>query len=56
MNTVQKKLVESYATLVMGERMKIEDVPETKAIGANAYVIRSEVEIEIANRTINALV
>lgn len=55
MNIIQKKLVESYATLVMGNRMKIEDVPETKMIGATEYAIRSEVEIEIANRTINAL-
>lgn len=55
MNIVQKKLVESYATLVMGNRMKIEEVPETKAIGSNTFAIRSEVEIEIANRTIAAL-
>lgn len=55
MNIIQKKLVESYATLVMGERMEIVGVPETKAIGSNTYPIRSEVEIEIANRTINAM-
>lgn len=55
MNIVQKKLVESYATLVMGIRMTIEEVPETKQIGSNVYPIRSEVEIEIANRTIEAL-
>lgn len=55
MNIVQKKLVESYATLVMGVRMTIEEVPETKQIGSNTYAIRSEVEIEIANRTIGAL-
>lgn len=56
MNIIQKKLVESYAVLVMAERMTIEEVPETKAIGSNTYTIRSEVEIEIASRTINALV
>lgn len=55
MNIVQKKLVESYATLVMGNRMTLEEVPETKAIGSNTFAIRSEVEIEIANRTIAAL-
>ena len=55
MNIIQKKLVESYATLVMGNRMTMEEVPETKGIGSNEYAIRSEVEIEIAKRTIDAL-
>ncbi|WP_158674358.1 CD1375 family protein [Lysinibacillus antri] len=55
MNTIQKKLVESYTTLVMAEKMAIEEVPETKLIGGTDYPIRSEVEIEIANRTIAAL-
>lgn len=55
MNVVQKKLVESYATLVMAERMSIEEVPETKTIGSNSYPIQSEVKIEIANRTIDAI-
>lgn len=55
MNIIQKKLVESYATLVMAERMTIEEVPESKLIGGVERPIRSEVEIEIANRTIAAL-
>ncbi|WP_156028888.1 CD1375 family protein [Sporosarcina sp. D27] len=55
MNIIQKKLVESYAVLVMADRMKIEDVPEIKLIGGIDYGIRSEVEIEIANRTIAAM-
>ena len=55
MNKVQELLVKSYATLVMAERMKIEEVPETKLIGGVEYPIRSEVEIEIAQRTIDAL-
>lgn len=55
MNIIQKKLVESYATLVMAERMTIDEVPETKSVGTNVYAIRSEVEVEIANRTINAM-
>ena len=55
MNIIQKKLVESYAVLVMAERTKIEDVPETKVIGGVDLPIRAEVEIEIANRTIAAL-
>ena len=55
MNPIQKKLVESYATLVMAEVITINDVPETKRIGTIDYPIRSEVEIEIARRTIEIL-
>lgn len=55
MNKIQEILVNSYATLVMAERMTIEEVPETKLIGGVEYPIRSEVEIEIAERTIAAL-
>lgn len=55
MNIIQKKLVEAYAVLVMAERMTLEEVPETKKIGGVDLPIRSEVEIEIANRTISAL-
>lgn len=55
MNLLQKKLVESYAVLVMAERMTLEDVPETKLIGGKEYPIRAEVEIEIARRTIEII-
>lgn len=55
MNIIQKKLVDSYAVLVMAERMEIEEVPESKKIGGVDLPIRSEVEIEIANRTIAVL-
>ena len=55
MNIIQKKLVESYSTLVMAERMELEEVPETKFISGVDRPIRSEVEIEIANRTIAIL-
>lgn len=55
MNKVHELLVNSYATLVMAERMKIEEVPETKVISGVEYPIRSEVEIVIAERTIAAL-
>ncbi len=55
MNIVQQRLVKAYATLVMGEVMTIEEVPETKLIGSVEYPIRSEVEIEIAKRTIEVL-
>lgn len=55
MNIVQQKLVSAYATLVIGNSMKIEDVPETRIIGGTEYQIRSEVEIEIARRTVGSL-
>ena len=55
MNLIQERLVKSYATLVMAEVMMIEEVPETKVIGSVEYPIRSEVEVEIAKRTIEIL-
>lgn len=55
MNKVQEMLVNSYATLVMANKMKIADVPETKVISGVEMLIRSKVEIEIAERTIEAL-
>lgn len=55
MNILQERLVKSYATLVMAEVMKLDEVPETKLIGSVEYPIRSEVEIEIAKRTVEAL-
>lgn len=56
MNIIQKKLVNAYTTLVMGERMDIKDVPAKKKIGTKEYTIKTEVEIEIANRTIDLIV
>jgi hypothetical protein len=55
MTIIQGKLVNAYATLVMAERMTIEEVPETKLIGGVELPIRSEVEIVIAERTIDIL-
>ncbi|NLX81589.1 MAG: hypothetical protein GXZ03_08510 [Proteiniphilum sp.] len=55
MNVIQKRLVNSYTTLVMAEVMTIEEVPEVRLIGSIEYPIRSEVEIEIARRTIEIL-
>lgn len=55
MNKIIQSLINSYATLVMAGRVTVEEVPETKMIGGKEYPIRSEVEIEIANRTIEAL-
>jgi hypothetical protein len=55
MNKIQEILVSSYATLVMAEKMNIEQVPETRTFGNTEYQIRSEVEIVIAERTIEAI-
>lgn len=55
MNIVQQKLVNSYATLVIAKATALEDVPEVKVIGGTEYPIRSEVEIEIARRTVASL-
>ncbi|MGG0718662.1 CD1375 family protein [Robertmurraya massiliosenegalensis] len=55
MNKVQEMLVNSYATLVMAKKMAITDVPEKKVISGVEMPIRSEVEIEIAERTIEVL-
>lgn len=54
-NQIQIKLVNAYAVLVMAGRMTIEQVPETKTISGNPYPIRSEVEIVIAEKTIEVL-
>ena len=60
MNVIQKRLVESYAVLVLAnivdetKGMPITDVPETKKIGMVDYPIRSEVEIIVAEKTIEA--
>lgn len=55
MNIVQKKLIDSYTILVLGGRLTIEDVPEFKTIGGVEYPIRSEVELEVARKTIQSV-
>lgn len=55
MNIVQKKLIDSYTILVLGGRIDIQEVPETKTIGGKDYPIRSEVEIEVAKKTIQSV-
>lgn len=55
MNMVQERLVKSYATLVIAKQTTIEEVPEIRVIGGTEYPIRSEVEIEIARRTVGSL-
>ena len=54
-NAIQIKLVNAYAVLVMAGRITIEQVPETKTISGNPYPIRAEVEIVIAEKTIEVL-
>lgn len=55
MNIIQQKLVNAYATLVIAKEMTVDEVPEVKVIGGIEYPIRSEVEIEIARRTVELL-
>lgn len=61
MNIIQKRLIDSYTVLVLANTldetkgMPITDVPEFKKIGTVDYPIRSEVEIEVAKRTIEIL-
>lgn len=54
-NAIQIKLVNAYAVLVMAGRLTIEQVPETKTISGNPCPIRAEVEIVIAEKTIEVL-
>lgn len=60
MNIIQKRLIDSYVVLVLANTvdeskgMPIEDVPEYKRIGTTEYPIRSEVEIIVAKKTIEA--
>lgn len=55
MNTIVQRLVNSYATLILGNRRTIEDVPETYTIAGTAYPLRELVELEVAERTIAAI-
>lgn len=55
MNVIIERLVNSYATLIMGNRRTIEDVPETYTVAGNAYPLRELVELEVAERTIAAI-
>ena len=48
-------LVNAYATLIMAGRKTIEEVPETYTIGSTEYSLRELVEIEVAERTIDAI-
>ena len=52
MNKVQERLVKAYAVLVVAKETDIKEVPETRIIGGVEYPIRSEVELEVARRTV----
>lgn len=57
MTTIQKRLVNAYATLVMGKRMTIEEVPATEwnLADGTTTTLRIEVEMEVALREIAIL-
>lgn len=57
MTLVEKRKVGAYATLVMANRMTLEDVPDTPVTldDGTESTLRLEVEVEIATRTINIL-
>lgn len=57
MTTIQKRLVNAYATLVMGKRMKLEEVPATEwnLTDGTTTTLRIEVEMEVAMREIAIL-
>lgn len=57
MSIVQQRLVNAYATLVMGNRRTIEEVPETEweLTDGTTTTLRAEVEMEIAEREIAIL-
>lgn len=60
MNIIQKRLIDSYVVLVLANMvdetkgMPISAVPEHKKIGMVDYPIRLEVEIIVAEKTIEA--
>lgn len=57
MTMIQKRLVNAYATLVMGKRMTIDQVPATEwnLVDGTATTFRVEVEMEVAMREIAVL-
>lgn len=56
MSKIVESLVKSYAVLIMAERKKIEDIQEIYTVGGQDYNLRELVELEIAERTVSALV
>lgn len=49
-------LVNAYATLVMAGRRTTEEVPESYVLVGSTYQLRDLVEIEVAERTIAAII
>lgn len=57
MTIIQKRLVNAYATLVMGKRMANGEVPATEwnLVNGTTTTLRTEVEMEVALREIAIL-
>ena len=58
MTIVQEKLINAYTVLVLAGRKQITDVPETVVLlddGVTESTMRAEVEIKVAERTIEVL-
>ncbi|MBC8589321.1 hypothetical protein [Paratissierella segnis] len=57
MTTIQKRLTNAYATLVMGKRIATAEVPATEwnLIDGTTTTLRIEVEMEVAMREIAIL-
>jgi len=57
MTIIQKRLVNAYATLMMGKRLTIEEVPATEwtLLDGTITTLRIEVEMEVATREIAIL-
>lgn len=55
------RLIDSYTVLVLANQadstrgMAIEDVPVSRVVGGIEYPLRSEVEIKVAEKTVEAL-
>lgn len=57
MNDLEKKLIDAYATLVMGGKMDISEVPDKLILieGGVESTMRAEVDAEVAKRIVEKL-
>ncbi|WP_156456511.1 CD1375 family protein [Abyssisolibacter fermentans] len=57
MTVIQTKLMNAYATLVMANRMTLEEVPETEVTlkDNSTSTLRQETNVEIARRKVEIL-
>lgn len=57
MNIIDKKLIENYTIVVMGNRMRLEDVPDREIVLDDGTIstLRQEVEIGKAMKEIEIL-